>query len=262
MNAARLARIRAHSALSVAAGFEARRLRLLAPLQRLPKGLQATLLDVMEDGGNAVRKRTKKGVVLASFDRENQEAVNWARVRGARLVTAINKATRAGIREIIANAFTEGLAPRESARLIRSLVGLTERDASAVAKLRAALRERGVLQAAIDKRTQRYAAKLLKARAETIARTETMSAATAGQAELWKQAEQAGLLTGEELREWIVTPDDRLCPLCLPMAGQQVGKDELFTVGDGTQVEMPPAHPNCRCSWGLAEPASAKEKAA
>lgn len=157
-------------------------------------------------------------------------------------------------------AFKEGLPPRESARLIRSLIGLTERDARAVAKLRATLLERGALPAAVEKQTARYAERLLNARAETIARTETMTAAAQGQAELWSQAEAAGLLTGEELREWIVTDDDRTCEICLPMDGQQVAKGENFVDGDGNEVEAPPAHPNCRCSWGLAE--AAREEAA
>jgi SPP1 gp7 family putative phage head morphogenesis protein len=254
MTPARLVRIRALSALAVATGFEVRRLRPLAVADR---GFAGTVLDIMEDSGNAIRKRSKKGAVLASFDRTNAEAVRWARSRSAQLVTEVTTETRAGIREVIANAFTEGLAPRESARLVRDLVGLTKRDAKAVAHLRAQLTERGVLPAAIEKKAGQYAAKLHRARAEMIARTETMASATAGQAELWRQAEEDGLLSGDELREWIVTDDDRLCELCASMDGEQVGKGELFSAG----VDMPPAHPGCRCSWGLAEPRGQREAA-
>lgn len=53
MNAARSSRIRALSSLAVAVGFEARRLRLLAPPSL--GGFAETILDAMQDGGNATR---------------------------------------------------------------------------------------------------------------------------------------------------------------------------------------------------------------
>jgi hypothetical protein len=53
-------------------------------------------------------------------------------------------------------------------------------------------------------------------RAELIARTETMRASNEGQQEAWDQAVEEGLLTGNEQQEWIVTPDDRLCPSASP----------------------------------------------
>jgi hypothetical protein len=77
-----------------------------------------------------------------------------------------------------------------------------------------------------------------------------MQAANDGQLDAWDQAQEAGLLTGDEKKEWITTPDDRICPICDDMDGEQVGLDEEFDV-DGDSLDGPPAHPNCRCTVGL-----------
>ncbi len=88
------------------------------------------------------------------------------------------------------------------------------------------------------------------ARAEMIARTETMRASNEGQQEAWDQAVTAGLLTGNEQQEWITADDEATCPICDPMDGVTVGLDEMFEV-DGDEIDGPPAHPNCRCTLGL-----------
>jgi len=60
MDHARLSRIRALCAVAVAVGFEARErhAKLFKPAPR--HGLAGTLLDIMEDGANAVRRQTVK----------------------------------------------------------------------------------------------------------------------------------------------------------------------------------------------------------
>jgi hypothetical protein len=56
---------------------------------------------------------------------------------------------------------------------------------------------------------------------------------------------------------WIVTPDDRLCPICVRIPdmnpdGRAIG--DLFMTPEGP-VDYPPApHPDCRCTVGLALP--------
>jgi hypothetical protein len=196
---------------------------------------------------------------LPRFDRTNPQAVHAARQRAARLVTAVSSETRAGVRAAVEKAFREGLTSRQLASHLRSMIGLTERDARAVERLRAQLRARGASEVAVERQTARYSAKLLRERARTIARTEVIGAQSAGQDELWRQAEEKGLLTGEELREWLPNPD--ACQICAAMRGQRVRRGEMFTTGDGRQVPHPPAHPRCRCSWGLAEPEQLREAA-
>ena len=88
------------------------------------------------------------------------------------------------------------------------------------------------------------------ARAEVIARTETMRASNLGQQEAWNQAIDEGLLTGQEKKEWIATPDDRECDDCDDVDGQRVPIDGEFDTSEGS-LDGPPLHPNCRCTVGI-----------
>jgi len=148
------------------------------------------------------------------FDRSNPEAVKWAHDHAAETISGISKTTREDIRDLVADAMDGEYDVGELANEIASLLGDDTR-------------------------------------ADVIARTESMRAANEGQQQLWAQAEEAGLLTGNEKQEWIVTPDDKLCPICEPLDGEQVGLDESFDV-DGEEIDGPPAHPNCRCVVALA----------
>ncbi|MCL2656823.1 MAG: phage portal protein [Betaproteobacteria bacterium] len=73
------------------------------------------------------------------------------------------------------------------------------------------------------------------ARAETIARTETAFADTAGAMEGWRAS---GLVSK---KEWLAAPD--CCDACQELDGDIVGLDELFEGG----VAAAPLHPGCRC---------------
>lgn len=147
------------------------------------------------------------------FDVTNPRATEWAAEHAAWLIDGISETTREAIREEVEAAFEDQFDVRDLADRIEDLIG----DAS---------------------------------RAQTIARTETMTASNQGQLEAWEQAKEAGLLSGGEQKEWIVTPDDRLCPICEPMDGVNVGLDEKFVV-NGEELDGPPAHPNCRCTIAL-----------
>lgn len=147
------------------------------------------------------------------FDRTNPEAIQWAKDHAAELVQGLSKVDREAVRDLVEDAFEEQFDVDELSDRIADIIG--------------------------D-----------EARAETIARTETMKASNMGQQLAWDDATEHGLLTGFERKQWITTPDDRLCPVCEPMDGVTVGMDEMFDV-EGAHLEGPPAHPNCRCAIGL-----------
>jgi hypothetical protein len=187
-----------------------------------------------------------RGTIRFSFDRTNPEAVRWARARSARLVTEVTAEARQAIRAVVERSFVEGIPPRESARLIRSIVGLTERDAMAVMNHQLELLSRGTTQARALASAERYAEKLTRRRALTIARTETMAASNAGQQALWDQAVRRGKLDQNGVRKvWLTTYDERLCSICAPMEGMMRTIADTFPEGD------PPIHPLCRCTVGL-----------
>jgi SPP1 gp7 family putative phage head morphogenesis protein len=139
-----------------------------------------------------------------SFDAANPDAAKWAREHGAELAKGISDTTRDRIKEAIAREHETG---EEAQSDIEDAIG--------------------------D-----------EARAEMIARTESMDAANEGLTQGWDQAVEEGLLTGDEQKTWIAAEDP--CPECEEVDGETVPMDEDFSVGDD-----PPLHPNCRCTMGL-----------
>lgn len=195
----------------------------------LREPLPDIFMTVMEMSGNSAARRLKKtlrvGAVKTTtapadkasikfeFDTTNPEAVRWVEEHATELIADISETTREQIRLIISEGFTEGRTIDEMTADLEDAVGDS-------------------------------------VRAERIARTETMRASNEGQSQLWDQAIEEGLLNGDEQKEWIVTPDDRLCPVCEPMDGVTVGLNDDFDV-EGDAIQEPPAHPNCRCTVGL-----------
>jgi hypothetical protein len=188
-----------------------------------------------------------------SFDMLNPRAVDWLSVNSASLVTGVTDNTVEALRYILRRSFVDGIPPRDAAVLIRKVVGLLPQHATAVYNYRQELIAKGMVPRRIDDLVEGYADRLLTFRAEMIARTETIRAASMGQHEGWRQAVGDGLLDpARTRRKWIVTPDDRLSrDRCAPMAGQQRGLEEEFQTGLGNYVLTPPSGPNCRCAVGL-----------
>ena len=192
---------------------------------------------------------------VARFDLLNPKTVDFLRSYSFGLIRQIGATTREGIRRVVTDAFERGGHPREQARQIRNMVGLTARQAAAVSGYRAQLLAQGVRRSLADRRAQRYADRLLRRRALNIARTETIRAANVGQQALWDQMADEGLIEKDRARKvWIVTPDDRLCEICAAIPGMNPGGvpaqgGEFAT--DVGPVPYPPAHPQCRCAVGL-----------
>lgn len=210
-----------------------------------------------------------------AFDQTNPQAVQWATDNAAVLVKDVTDETRAAIREIITLAFNEGIPPDRAARMIRGVIGLTERGATAVDNLRLRIEENaggliragnvpirvpedGMTAARLERTLQAYADRLTRQRALVIARTETLRASNEGQRQLWQQAVQVGLLSGHERREWISTPDERECLICEDLDGKTAGLHDNFESATEGGILGPPAHPNCRCTTGIVADAHAE----
>jgi len=225
------------------------------------------------------------------FALDNPAVVRWVEGNAGKLITGITSETQKAVVSIVRNGFVEGVPPRAMARQIRRVVGLSERDAGAVDRFwRKLVADRDDVPFA-DRQANRMRDRLLRNRAETIARTETIRAASQGQLEAWKQAADEGLINPETTRRvWIATEDSRLCPICAVLDGKTVGFTESF---DATQQatgfdivaapevagtpqkdikvtgtkprpaakspqaqadrtpRTPPAHARCRCAVGL-----------
>jgi len=221
--------------------------------------------------------------VLLSFDARLPAAERFAAEEAAALVVQVTESTRRALRADVLRAFEEGIPPRRLARQIRDRVGLTTRQAAAVRRFEAELASadpstiRGSTRRRLDAATQdqiralaaegrvpaarrralveRYRFALLNRRAENIARTETIDAATAGQDTLWDEAMEREVLDrGRTRRHWVVTPDDRLdIEICAPIPGLNpdgVKPGEPFETPVGL-VPRPTVHPGCRCALAL-----------
>jgi len=149
-----------------------------------------------------------------AFDKTNPQAKEWVDEHVGELIDEMSRVTRERVKDLVERTVDGEFDTHDLADKITELIG----DES---------------------------------RAETIARTETMAASNGGQREAWAQAVDDGLLNGDEEEEWITTPDDKTCPICLPMDGEKKPLGGKFNV-DGAQIDGPPAHPRCRCTTGLA----------
>ena len=188
--------------------------------------------------------------VGGAFHQRSPLAIRAAEQQAGVLVTRVGRETRLAIRQAIVSSLRDGITPYQTAQRIKQVIGLSERQATALSAFRREQATVGKTVAQIDAAVVRYRERLLRQRAMLIARTETMAASHAGQQAAWQQAQRDGLLPLGARRKWIVTPDDRLCPRCQAMRGQEVGINEPFQSDEGP-VMNPPLHPQCRCAQGI-----------
>lgn len=178
------------------------------------------------------------------FDLNNPRAIAWADQNAARLVVETSQLQQDAIRSIAVRSLSGEMDVHGAAGQIRGVVGLHSRYANAVYNHHTELLSSGFAPDKAAEMADRYAARLLSVRADTIARTEIMSAQSAGRTEGWQQAIDAGLVNAQtSTRQWAAASDDRTCLQCDDLDGEEVGLGDLFS--DGT--DAPPAHPDCRC---------------
>jgi hypothetical protein len=204
-------------------------------------------------------------------------AQEWAKAEAGSLITNMTRDQQQTFRQVVDQSYTLGRTPSSTARplidalnqvepssttaqAVRNLFGtnvngLTARYEQAVVnratKLASSLEDRGVsadkIIERVGKDTEKYATKLRRSRANTIARTEILRANNEGRLAGFQEATRQGVLSAEHARKsWTVSPMD-VCPICVPLDGQLQPLDQPFTNGTMT----PPAHPNCRCSFDI-----------
>ena len=257
----------------------------------LAKAVRGSLAATVQGAGTGATSILNRAGVKLKFDAPRAAAGRHARARAASLTVGIPKQTRAIIAEVVAMGAERGLTAAQQARAIREVVGLppnwakaptnfgNELRAAAAAgeigeftrklsgrdmvEIRAAVEGGRMTEDLIEEMEERYAEHLIMLRSLTIARTETLVAAHAGLQEAWAQAKELGLLPDTARQFWIVTPDDRLCPICVEIPGMNPdgrALDEDFETPEGP-VDAPPApHPNCRCTISLAFPGEEEEE--
>ena len=227
------------------------------------------LLEAMRRGGEQALRQLP-GELIGGFNVTDPLAVNFTRTSGAASVVQITQETEAALRLIIQRAYAQGLGSRAAAREIKSVIGLTRRQAISVSNFRRSLisaietdagpaaiisdfklsrnvvTARNMRLANVDRLTTRYQSRWIEHRSTLIARNEAVRAVSAGRRALWEQAVQAGAIDPAVMRKiWQTTPDARACPICLPLHGQAVPMNEPFVSKDVGTLPGPPAHIAC-----------------
>jgi hypothetical protein len=228
-------------------------LRRMGVWDDLDAELQRALRPVVEQGivgggQTAIGNFPPSVQAQIQFDLTNPLAIRAIDTQVAAIVRQLVNVDAEAILGILQQGFREGIPPRDMARRMRQYLGLTPQYANAVERYREGLLEQEVAPGRIDELAAAYSERLRRMRALTIARTETIRASNGGQQAAWQQAEQQKLLDRTRtVRRFIVTPDDRLCPICEAVPEDNpdgVGLDQPFRTQLG-YVMHPPVHPNC-----------------
>jgi hypothetical protein len=228
-------------------------------------------------GGQTVPAAAPAFAVQFGFDGRATRAENWARAHVGGLVANIVDEQLDMLREAISGQLATGEAPRSVAVRIAGrvtngsrqggIIGLSRVQGEYLANARQELtdldaayftrklRDRrfdGIVRKAIkdgkplsqmdmDRIAGRYSDRMLKHRADTIARTESITALRAGRREGIQQGIEQGAIASDRVkRVWSATLDSRTREDHTSVNGQSVdGMDAPFTLPDGSRMLYP-----------------------
>lgn len=174
---------------------------------------------------------------------------NWVSERGGALISQLTEQQSRAVSVILRRHIVQDpLAPRELGVLLRSVVGVDQRQAGALSRIRQAATQSGATQAQVDSLVERTRSRMIRARATRIARTELADAYNQGTRDTVESAFIEEPQTLQRIRVvWMTSRDERVCPVCGPLDGTVIGFTETFGGPTGSLLR-PPAHPMCRCT--------------
>jgi hypothetical protein len=168
---------------------------------------------------------------------------DFIRSQAAALVVSVSRDQRQAIRETLLARYNRRVRLETTVRDLRNVVGLDPRRARALRTFEDQLRTAGAR--GVDAQVQRYKTELVRNRAETIARTESVAIENQARIEAWDIAIDSGALPSDAEQEWVSSSDP--CQWCQAMDGQRVPVGEAFQSERYGEVFQPPLHPNCLC---------------
>lgn len=189
------------------------------------------------------------------FDEQNPRVQASLTNQIGNMISGLNSQQVTTLRRVVED-LTDGRLPFETAvDTIKQHVGLNTRQSRALVSLHDRLLEAGLSSDEISTALTKAHNQMIDFRAELIARTESINAASEGQRLSWIQLRDEGVLSDDDTRKfWVTTPDDRLDQAqCAPVPslnpnGRRV--DEPFVTPSGDR-QSPTLHPLCRCSQSL-----------
>lgn len=211
----------------------------------------------MKAGGDATaRALTKFTGKDIPFIGTGTNLRRWTTTRAGELIVDLVRNQETAINAVLTKFISERpLNPTELSRLLRATIGHTRKQALAISRFRDKL----IAQAELDGRTvlslteegavQRYSDRLLRIRADRIARTEISFSYNFASLEKMREATAGGQI-GTVVKKFRVAQDERACPICRPLDGKVIGLEETFPGGTKRLPNLltPPLHPSCRCT--------------
>ena len=186
------------------------------------------------------------------YNPQNALAQEFIRQRGAFFVKNIIQEQEKALQAATLHALNlnNAMTADDLSRLLRPMIGLTRPQAIANTNHYNAVYRSGLKAGAGEKAatkkaresTVRYAHRQERYRAITIARTELATAYNQGGYGATLDAQAQGYI-GYCKKTWLTADDERVCPECGGLDGESINMDAKFSNG----VDLPPAHPNCRC---------------
>jgi SPP1 gp7 family putative phage head morphogenesis protein len=199
----------------------------------------------IKEAGGLIADVISKKITPFEFTPTRLQVIRWIENRSGELIRGLTDRQVQAVRDILHHYTLESpVDPSTLGRVIRSVVGLTPREALAVARFRDSLLSENLPLDKVEKQVERYVKHLHMERGLRIARTELGYAWNVGEYEAVTEAQEKGILRGRLEKEWITARDELTCPICGEMDGEVVDKDQPFSCG----VLLPPAHVNCRCA--------------
>lgn len=130
---------------AIASALEVGDIGKVLSLLDLPEALHALqgITPVLQDGVYATGAAVATSMALPqiagvqfAFDRLNPRLITWLQTYSLGLIRQINTATREGVRQYLVRGMNEGANPKEVARQVKGIIGLTDRQAQAVKNYR------------------------------------------------------------------------------------------------------------------------------
>jgi len=196
--------------------------------QAMTVQLQPLTMDGIQRSGDAAGRQVPGPNAVIDLGRPAVAA--WVKDHAAEFLTNVNA--------------TQGRHPMRMAKDIKGAVGLNKPQAQALINRRKTLEAAGMRADLVEKKVAKYEAKLLRQRAQTIARTESMKAVNTGRRLLWEQLKEDGALPANVEQQWLTGDDERTCIYCSPLHLTRQPLGNTWSSGPYT-VAAPPLHINC-----------------
>ena len=232
----------------LAAAIEAGRLDDLIDWQnRYAEVVNGTLAPMWLKAIEEASKKATRGMIVLSDSNDYVKA--WVNSHGGELITRLAEESRKAIMNVILRGQGLRMAPRDIAKEVRPLIGLTNRQVEANQNYRQKVYERyrehgaseRIANERADKAALKYAGKQHRYRAESIVLTENAFAYNRGAHMGVSQSIADGLMGRCEM-VWTTAGTNRVCGRCMAL------KDTVVGHTDESGVTLPPLHPRCRCA--------------